>query len=187
MLALLGTLISGVLSGGATGLLGAIIQRWFDLKTKDRDLAMMRLQHEQALALAQIESVRAERRAQADEFAADRAAEAQEAAADAKALVASYEADQARYLDKSQQNSRFVRILFAVVDGIRGLIRPLLTAYLVVLVTWMFVWARALAGNTALTTADAVNIIGQIVATILYLTTACVLWWFGSRPPKRDK
>ena len=63
MLALFTTIISGVLSGGATGLLGAIIQRFFDLKTRNLDLEMLKLNHAQALALAQIESDRANRRA----------------------------------------------------------------------------------------------------------------------------
>ncbi len=185
MLAILGMLISGVLSGGATGLLGVILQRYFDLKGRDRDLAMLKLQHEQALALAQIESAQAQRRAEADEFAADRQAQADEAAADARSLAASYEADRATYLaPEAQRGSRLARTLFAVVDAVRGLIRPVLTMYLVVLVTAMFVWARELAGAAALTPADAVQLIGQIVATILYLCTACVLWWFGSRPPK---
>lgn len=186
MLTLLGTLISGVLSGGATGLLGVLLQRWFDLRSKAQDLEILKLQHEQALALARIESERAAIRADADMYAADRAAEAREAAADAQALAASYGADRATYLDPAaQRRSAFARAGFALVDIVRGLIRPILTAYLVVLCTWMFLWARELAGEQPLTPADALNIIGQIIATILYLTTACVLWWFGSRPPRQ--
>lgn len=185
MLTILGTLISGVLSGGATGLLGVLLQRWFDLRTRDRDITLLQLQHQQALALAQIENERARLRADADMFAADRAAEAREAEADASALAASFAADRATYLDPAaQRRSRFAVAGFALVDIVRGLIRPVLTAYLVVLATWMFLWARDLAGQQALTPAEALNIIGQIVATILYLTTACVLWWFGSRPPR---
>lgn len=185
MLTIIGTLISGVLSGGATGLLGVLLQRWFDLKSRDRDLTMLQLQHQQALALAQIESERARMRADADLAMADRAAEALEAQADSRSMVASYEADRATYLDAaSQRGSRLARWCFTLVDTVRGLIRPVLTAYLVVLATWMFLWARDLAGSTALTPAEALNLIGQIVATLLYLTTACVLWWFGSRPPK---
>ena len=185
MLGLFTTIISGVLSGGATGLLGAIIQRFFDLKTRNLDLEMLKLNHAQALALAQIESERANRRAEADEYAANRAAEAVEAQASERSLVASYENDQARYLDKSAQNKTFVMVLFAVVDTIRGLIRPMLTTYLVGLSTFMFIWAKDLAGESALAATDAVSIVNQIIATLLYLVTACTLWWFGSRPPKK--
>lgn len=187
MLTIIGTLISGVLSGGATGLLGVLLQRWFDLKSRDRDLTMLQLQHQQALALAQIESERARLRADADMMMADRAAEALEAQADSRSMVASYEADRATYLDAaSQRGSRLARWCFTLVDTVRGLIRPLLTAYLVAVVTWMFWWARELAGSAALSPGEAVQIIGQIVATLLYLATATTLWWFGSRPP-RDK
>ncbi len=186
MLALIGTLISGVLSGGATGLLGVIIQRFFDLKTKDRDLTMLKLQHEQALALAQIEAASAQRRAEADEFAADRAAQAREMEADGRSMVASFEHDQAQYLEKSAQSNKWVVFAFTLVDTIRGLIRPIITTYLVVLTTMMFIWAKELAGDNALSQDQALTIIGQIVATILYLASACTLWWFGSRPPKKS-
>lgn len=186
MLTILATLISGVLSGGATGLLGVILQRYFDLRGRDKDIALLELQHRQALALAQIESERAAMRAQADFDIADRAAEARESEADSRSLVASFEADRAQYLDKgSQRGSKFAVFCFTVVDTVRGLIRPILTAYLVGLATVMFLWARQLAGDASITQEQAVNLIGQIVATILYLATACTLWWFGSRPPKQ--
>lgn len=186
MFAILGTLISGVLSGGATGLLGVILQRYFDLKGRDKDLALLTLQHQQALALAQIESERAHIRADADMYAADREADAKESEADARSLVASYDNDRAAYLDPSaQKTSKFARTMFTIVDSVRGLIRPILTLYMVILATMMFMWARELAGDKAITPDAAVQLIGQIVATILYLTTACVLWWFGSRPPKQ--
>lgn len=187
MLTILATLISGVLSGGATGLLGVILQRYFDLKGRDKDIVLLRLQHEQSLALASIENARLERRAEADEFAADRAADAAEADAEAKSMVASYEHDEARYLDKSAQKNKWAIIAFTVVDAVRGLIRPVLTTYLVVLVTFLFLWAKKLAGDTAITQEHAITIISQIIATILYLCTACTLWWFGSRPPKKDR
>ena len=106
--------------------------------------------------------------------------------ADARSLVASYDNDRAAYLDPSaQKTSKFARTMFTIVDSVRGLIRPILTLYMVVLATMMFVWAQRLAGDKAITPDAAVQLIGQIVATILYLTTACVLWWFGSRPPKQ--
>lgn len=185
MFTILGTLISGVLSGGATGLLGVLLQRWFDLKSKDKDIILLRLQHEQAVALATLEYDRAVRRAEADEYKADRELDAAEASADSKSLVASYENDQATYLDKSAQGSKFAIIAFTVVDTIRGLVRPLLTVYLVVLATFMFIWAKDMAGSAAFTPDQAMNLVGQVVATLLYLTTACSLWWFGGRPPKK--
>ena len=187
MLSILATLISGVLSGGATGLLGVILQRYFDLKGRDKDIILLRLQHEQSLALANIESMRLERRAQADEFAADRAADAAEADAESRSMVASYEHDEAKYLDKSAQKTKFVLVAFTIVDTVRGLIRPILTTYLVVLITFLFLWAKKLAGDSAISPDHAVTIIGQIIATILYLCTACTLWWFGSRPPKKER
>lgn len=186
MLALIASLISGVISGGATGLLGILIQRFFDLKGRDKDIAMLQLQHAQTLALAQIESERARIRADADTYIADRQLEATEAEADSRSLVASYENDKATYLSKEAQGtSKWVTYAFAFVDVVRGLIRPLLTAYLVVLATAMFIWVKSLAGDNTLNTDQVLKLMESIISTLLYLVTACTLWWFGSRPPKK--
>jgi hypothetical protein len=106
MLAILGTLISGVISGGATGLLGVLLQRWFDLKNRDRDIQIVQLNHQNALALAQMESERARIRADADMAIADRESEAKEEEAASRSLVASYEHDKANYLQPEAQKRK---------------------------------------------------------------------------------
>jgi hypothetical protein len=73
-------------------------------------------------------------------------------------------------------------------DVVRGLVRPGLTVYLCVLTTMIYLQARELIGKEDLNPDQALALEGQIVNTILYLTTTCVLWWFGTRnkqkPPK---
>ena len=62
------------------------------------------------------------------------------------------------------------------VDFVRGMTRPALT--------WGFV---ALTGAIYFTMGDADAVVdgtavkARIVDTVLYLTTTCVLWWFGAR------
>lgn len=193
MMDILGTLIGGVISGGATGLLGVLIQRWFDLQNKVQEIEVIKLNHANAIALAQLESERAQMRAEADLAIADRAAEAREAEADSRSMVASFEADRAAYLDKGVQLKKgrlagLVTFMMAAVDFARGILRPGMTAYLCGLVTVMFIWVRELAVSYGLTlTPDqVVQIMTQIIATILYVFTTCALWWFGARPPKRQ-
>ena len=55
---LLGTVVTGVLSGGATGLIGIALQQWGDSRKRADDLARLRLEHEQTRELARIEADR---------------------------------------------------------------------------------------------------------------------------------
>lgn len=188
---ILGTIIAGVLSGGATGLLGVLIERVFGFLNAKNELAKLRLQHEQALALANIESARAERRAEADERIADRQAEAAEEAAYARAMVASYEHDRATYLPQGTLTAKhwaakFAVAGFALVDIARGLIRPGMTVYLCVVVTvmWQSMQAELALVNAQPTAAQLMELRAQITATILYCATTCVVWWFGARAPQ---
>ena len=192
MFTLLGTIISGVLGGGATGLLGVLIQRWFDLKNRDRDLEVLRMNLQNSIQLAQLESERARMRADADERIADRDAEARENEADSKSMVASYEHDRAAYLDKSAQRRKgflggLITLMMAFVDFTRGILRPGLTIYLTAIVTVMFLQIRAMLElkGIEMTSEQLLTLLAQIIATILYCFSACVLWWFGTRPPKK--
>ncbi len=192
MLAILGTLISGVISGGATGLLGVLLQRWFDLKNRDRDIQIVQLNHQNALALAQMESERARIRADADMAIADREAEAKEEEAASRSLVASYEHDKANYLQPDAQKRKgwvgaAVTMMMATVDFLRGALRPGLTIYLAGIVTMMFLTLMDMLKTRGhvFDNGELLTLLAQIVATLLYCFTTCVVWWFGTRPPKK--
>jgi hypothetical protein len=192
MLAILGTLISGVISGGATGLLGVLLQRWFDLKNRDRDIQIVQLNHQNALALAQMESERARIRADADMAIADREAEAKEEEAASRSLVASYEHDKANYLQPDAQKRKgwvgaAVTMMMATVDFLRGALRPGLTIYLTGIVTMMFLTLMDMLKTRGhvFDNGELLTLLAQIVATLLYCFTTCVVWWFGTRPPKK--
>lgn len=193
--------LSALLSGGVTGLLGVLLQRYFDHKAKQQDLELVRINNEHALQLAQIDVAKAARAAEAAERVAEEQAEAQmrsaeleaQARADeaaARSYVASIEADRATYLDpKAQARSKFARAMMTIVDSVRGLIRPVLTLYLVVLATFMYHWAADIASRDglAMKPEDAAELVKTIVNTLLYLVTTCVVWWFGVRPPAKGK
>lgn len=195
------SILGSMVSGGATGLIGVLFQRFFDYKTKQQDLELVKINNEHARVLAQMDIEKANRAAQATEHVADEQAEAQirtaemdaQAKADemaARSYIASMESDRATYLDsKSQARSKFARIMMTIVDSVRGLIRPVLTIYLVIIATVMFSWARSLAADSSkpINVDDAAKIIAAIVDTLLYLTTTCVVWWFGVRPTEKTK
>lgn len=203
MLAILSMLLSGVLSGGATGLLGVLLQRFFDMKNRQQDIELHKLTMQNNIELARMESEREAAKAasmeritaiqgETQEHVAEMDLQARESEAAERSLVASYEADQAKYLDRSAQQRKgkvgaVVVILMALVDFLRGTLRPGLTVYLTAIVTFLFLQVKAMveAHGQVLTGDQAMQLLTQIIATILYCFTTCVVWWFGSRPPKQ--
>ena len=157
---MLDTLLS-ILTGGATGLLGALVTvgtEW--LQTRQRHA------HEMALRRLDIELQRAE--AAAVERTAAIEAESAEAQAEWATMRASY-AEAGRRWSRSDDGWAMI-----LVDAIRGLVRPALT-----------VGSLALVGAIYFTLGDdpiaEIDIAPRIVDTALYLATTTVLWWFGAR------
>lgn len=199
MLAILGTLLTSVLSGGATGLLGILIQRYFDSKAKAQDIDIIKLNLANAIDLKRIDLELANKEwqgkkdiaiedRQARQFEAAAQEQAAEADADAKMFAASHEADRAKYLTAAAQKAnKWAAFMMAFVDFARGIIRPGLTVYLVALTHVMFLWVRDLANKqgVVMTMAETKDIIMLVISTILYLATVSVVWWFGTRPAKR--
>lgn len=148
-------LISSVLTGGATGLIGAGITSFIEYKKQKQKDA-----HE--LALMKEERQTLELEIQGRERVVVIQTESEKDIAETKAFAESLSNDKAAY---SSGDSKYL----VFVDVVRGLTRPSLTAYLVLLVT--ILWF----------TTDNEQVEEKIAATVLYLTTAAVLWWFGSR------
>ncbi len=192
ILALLGT----VLGGGATGLLGVLVQRYFDAKNKSQDLQILAANHAHEQAMARIESERTAFEWESREKIAKADAEAEMTAseniAQARTQVASYSADKATYLTAGLKLGKgraatFIRVMLACVDALRGVMRPGLTLAL----TWMTwevyrdLYAQVVLRSLDLPATVTTDLVLQVVQTIMYLATVAVVWWFGTRPPKQ--
>ena len=152
-----------ILSGGATGLLGTALTAgisFFQERQKHRhEVELRRLDAE----VARIEG------ASAAATARIAAASAQETSA-WNALTESYRQAATRW-------SKGDGMALVAVDVVRGLMRPVLTCAFVGLTAWIY-WTAA---------ADALEgaaMRGRVIDTVLYLTTTCVCWWFGTRPQR---
>lgn len=191
MLDLFSTIFTSVLGGGATGLLGVILQRYFDHLKHKSDLELVRLQLDGARETRKLELEAQERMAtvQADASVAQaridlmvRTAEAQEAS-----LRASYE-NEGRLLTPASAVEKHPRIavLIALVDLVRGLMRPTITMYTLALLSAVFVWVRSMYQTLGmkLTSDQVFMLTQQCLGTVFYLATTCVVWWFGVRPPQ---
>lgn len=185
MLEIIGALFSSILAGGATGIFGVVVQRWADFKNKQLDIEInkSKFAHE-------IEMRRVDAEILAQEWAGRLSVAETEAAgrsdvAESQAFAQSFN-EPAMYSAnvKASKNQGWVLV---ALDFIRGVVRPGLTVYLCILTTLIYMQAYSLIGGE-LPPADALPLVKMIVGTVLYLTTTCVLWWFGTRnkggPPK---
>lgn len=149
--------LTTLLTGGATGLLGTALSfgsKWLQKKQA----------HAQELDLRRLDIELSQSEAAAAERAIALQAESASEQAAWESLQASYKQERTRF---SQGGSPWL----IAVDVVRGLTRPALT--------WIFV---VLVGTIYFTLGqDDVVLRDRIVHTVLFLTTSCVLWWFGGR------
>lgn len=177
---LLGTLVSSVMGGGATGLLGIVLQRFADYKNRQLDIALEKSRSEAEvarrnadLALIKEEYAGKVRMAQEETTAAREVA-------DSNAFAKSLFTEPTRYSsDKGLTTNQ--QWLLVVLDFIRGVVRPLLTVYLCVLTTYIWWQVRQLLAVEDLDAQNVLLVWQKVVDTILYLSTTCILWWFGTR------
>lgn len=172
--------LASVFSGGVTGLLGVATQRFFDFLKVKQEIQIKKLEFENAREMRKLDMEMLDKewahRARISEIEAQGVVDA----ADAKAFSESFY-EPKMYSEKVKPTVVQGYILIAL-DLIRGIVRPGLTVYLCVLTTLIYLEAKViLAGVEAISTAQAISIHDLIVSTILYLTTTCVLWWFGTR------
>lgn len=170
--------LGSILSGGATGLLGTIATAWVSLKkAKEQNRhaeSMADLNHKQILAEADANLKMAQTEGEIQQSLASTKAAAE-------GLTASYEHDQRRYA--TGKLSGFWQGAMALVDVARGLMRPGLTVYLVVLTSLMY-WQMVtlLEGiDGSFGAGDMMTIVRHIAVAVVYLTITCVSWWFGGR------
>ena len=175
-------IISGI-AGGLTGLAGSITTAIFNYKQKKidyqrevdlkkLDIQLAEKEHEFALAQTKIQA----------EAETEKAAEA--------TLQASYAHDRASYftpfagvIEKYPWLGIPFAVFFALVDLLRGLIRPTMTAYLVVLVTVMYLQSMQVlkAQGYDVGSDQAMVLVGRLVDLVVYLCATVCAWWFGNR------
>ena len=168
MSAIIGSILSSMLAGGATGLLGNFINKFFDYKRRDQAH-----RHELEMLKAEREITKLE--IEGRERVAEIQSESAEAVASFQAMEASFEHDQAQYSERVDKLTERQSGWLVFVDVVRGLTRPALTIFLV------FSLLAVYRGTTNELLED------RIVVALVYLATVAVTWWFGSRPSRSGK
>jgi hypothetical protein len=186
MLEIIGTLFTSILSGGATGLIGVVAQRWADYKNKQLDIELQKVKFEHELSMREADAKLMQQEWAGRLQVAAATAEGEEAVAANQALAASFAMEPQRYATGELTTGQ--RWLMVLLDLLRGIVRPGLTLYLCVLTTLIYQESRVLLALSNASEATAAKLTEMVVGTVLYLTVTCVLWWFGTRnrqkPPK---
>lgn len=155
-------LIMGVLSGGVTGLIGTVISggmKFFENKQKHgHELAIMDMEIKQMHVEAEI------------------AKDVAELEMEGKDRQAAWSALEASYKESTSRMSTGDSAWLIVVDVVRGLMRPVMTLGLLVLMGVIYFTVAS-----GLTAPDGMEMQVKIIFTVTYLATTSVLWWFGTR------
>ena len=173
------SLLGSVFAGGATGLLGTMIQRYADHKNRQLDMALEKQRGEQELQKRQLDiQITQAEYAGKVKVAEVEGATASDVAASA-AFAQSLQHEPERY--SSSTMSWGQQWIMVLLDVARGIVRPLLTLYLCALTTYIWYQVRAVLNVEDLDMNAAISVWTKVVDTILYLTTTCILWYFGVR------
>ena len=176
----IGSGVLGVLGGGVTGLFGVVAQRYFDLKKLDKDLEAQRDRNAHEIAKMEAEGRLMEKEYAARTQIALSEAEGKAAVADASTLAASFDTEPKRYSDPTRAD-KTQNWLLVILDFIRGLVRPGLTMYLCAVTTLIYIDAHLSLQGKNVSPEQAMEVMKLVIETVLYLTTTCTAWWFGTR------
>lgn len=160
--------LASILGGGLTGLLGSVATGVLEYKTRKLDIELQKEKYANEIALKKVDA-----EMMTKEWAAKVEVE------DSKAFNTSLTSEPAVYHEGKLTKEQ--NWLMVVLDFLRGVIRPGLTLYLCAITTVIYVKAARLLNGEVILPGMAYDLVTQIINTILYLTTTCVLWWFGTR------
>ena len=175
-------MLGSLISGGLTGILGAVVSNVTDI-FKDRQ----KQAHERENRKLDLEAMDKEYSFEMSRTAAENQSKLD--AAEIGLIAMSYEHDAASYSKGMKIKSGFLQGLLVFVDVIRGLVRPVLTAFLIWCIWDTRLEVKAIieaAGIATIPIEQAISIYAAVVDAIIYIGTTACLWWFGTRP-KKDK
>ena len=181
-------IFSGIVSifgGGLTGLIGTVTSKVFEFKTKKLEVEMQAAKFTNDIALKKVDAEIMAQEWAARTKVADIEATAKVDIEDSKAFNTALTSEPQRYAQDDLTHSQ--NWLMVVLDLFRGIIRPSLTIYLCAITTVIYIKANHLLNSNLVLPSMAYDLVNQIINTILYLTTSCVLFWFGSRNHQKQK
>lgn len=173
--------LGSIVTGGATGIIGVVAQRAFDAWNKKQELDKLRAQWDHEAVMKDKDALIMQQEWASRTKIAATEADAAKDVAESNAFSESLKAQSVVY-SAGKQTGPFATAMLVLLDFISGAVRPALTVYLCALTTYIWLQVRGLIGvDHHLDEATVLAMWKTVIDTILYLTTTCVLWWFGTR------
>jgi ABC-type multidrug transport system fused ATPase/permease subunit len=184
--------IAGLLTSGG---LGAIAGLFGSIVTGITNYKMQKLKNDHDILMIKAETDAIKIEADANIRVTKAEVEGRVEIAEVEALKESYkslsqDAFKESYMDKMFQSNwtawigALAAFLFAIVDFLKKLARPILTYYHVILTTWVAIVVYGIlekAHGEAITPDEAFKLFQMIVNVLLFLTVSCVTYWFVDR------
>lgn len=170
----LANILTGGVAGGITGIIGSIASAFVNYKMKKMD-------YDHQIEMARINMEKMELETNLKIRLAEAKVKGEVDIAEMEALKDSYKDLSKKYFSVSYFDSLpswsrpLVALLFAFLDFIRGIIRPLATTFITVIVSWIG-YSTYQSDPTAF-----VSSAPLLVSIILYITVMIYAWWFCDR------
>lgn len=169
----IGSLVDVFSSGG----LGAIVGAFGGIASKWQELKLKKLQLQEKLAMAKIRKDEVELEQSHELSMADKQ---MERAQNEGAIQADLKAGDA-FIESIKDASKSTGI--PIIDGIKGLMRPVITSFLLCTTIWLMwsIWDKV-GGLDSLGETDLIDLFKTIVNQVVFLTVMAVSWYYAARP-----
>lgn len=172
------TLLSILTSTGLGGIIG-VVGSWL---TKREERKNLQLQYDHDIKMAEIQKEEARAEAEHELAMADKQIE--RAQVEGEIAIGQEEMEAFKEGLKEQGKTYGIKI----VDAVRGLMRPVITIYLLIIATMVAIKINSLVGGLQSINVDELLIqYKSVIDQMLFLTATAVTWWFGSRPSSQRK
>ena len=172
-MSIVGSIVDVMSSGGLGAIVGAI--GGFVAKREERKNLELNIQREIELAKIRTNELQLEQNHEL--MMADK----QVARAQTEAEIAQELKAGDAFIESIRMAGKDTGIL--IVDAVRGLMRPLITSYLLIVTTVLFFEVqRVIGGLDNLPTDTVTEIYMVLIKQIVFLTVTAVSWWFATRP-----
>lgn len=170
--------ILGIFTSSGLGAIVGLLGSWL---TKREERRTLELKYDFDVKMAELRKSEAEMEFNHELAIADKQIEKTEIEGEIKVEEAELNA----FLEGLKEQQQLYKIKF--VDAVRGLMRPVITIYLLIIATYITYKINSHVGISAVDKAELLAVFKDTIAQIMFLVTTAIAWWFGSRPSSQRK
>lgn len=171
--------ILGILTSSGFGAIIGLLGSWL---TKKEEAKQLKQKYEYEAKMADIRKQEAEIELKMQMQMLDKKLEITQSEAEIQQDIANADA----FKESLKEQSKIYKS--QIVEIIRGLIRPVITIYLLAIVTYIAIKVNYLVGGFGSFNPDELLVLYKdIINQIFFMALTALSWWFGSRPTQKRK